>query len=676
MINNPNRQNQTETVLQARLHLMQYANTASLDELLQETLDTVCGLTDSPIGFYHFLEADQITISLQAWSTETEQKFCKAEGKGLHYNIDEAGVWVDCIHQRRAVIHNDYATLPGRKGLPPGHAELVRELVAPVFRKGSIVAILGVGNKSNLYTEYDVELVTIFADLAWDVAERKKNEEALRENSEQMETMINTSLDGFLIISKDGRILDGNAEYCRMSRYSLSELMNITIMDLEAVENQEEIQKHTFKTIQAGSDRFETRHKRKDGTMLDVEVSTTFFPSGGYFLSFFRDITERKRVTSALEKRVAALTRPVEINGKILFEELFNLEDIQRLQDEFSFATGVASIITQTDGTPITRPSNFCRLCNDIIRKTEKGLINCYRSDAAIGKLQINAPTVQPCMSGGLWDAGAGIMVDGHHIANWLIGQVRDKTQNEAQMLAYAREIGANETEFLEAFREVPSMSQETFEQIARFLFTLANQLSAIAFQNVQQARFISERNQAEDALRISERRFQQMFARHQAMMLLISPYTGDILDANPAASYFYGYSIKELCKMQIQQINLLPDDQVIEAMRAAMQGERSYSIFQHKLASGEIRTVEVHSSPIEFEKENLLFSIVHDISERIDAESRLKEQLTELRRWYDVTLGRENRILELKKEVNDLLLKAGEQAKYTSPQQTGRPHA
>ena len=117
---------------------------------------------------------------------------------------------------------------------------------------------------------------------------------------------------------------------------------------------------------------------------------------------------------------------PDSIN-EIQFSEIFNLEDIQRLQDLFSDATGVASIITHPDGTPITSPSNFCRLCNNIIRKTEKGLANCFKSDAALGRYKSSGPIVLPCLSGELWDAGASISIGGKHIANWLIGQVRNE---------------------------------------------------------------------------------------------------------------------------------------------------------------------------------------------------------------------------------------------------------
>ena len=183
----------------------------------------------------------------------------------------------------------------------------------------------------------------------------------------------------------------------------------------------------------------------------------------------------------------------------VAFEDLFNQDELQRIQDEFAEATGVASIITQPDGTPITRPSNFTYLCSEIIRNTEKGCSNCFASDAAIGRYHPDGPIVQQCLSGGLWDAGTSIIVGGHHVANWLIGQVRDETQTSEHMAAYAREIGVDETSFLKAFHAVPSMSHERFEQIAKALSTLANQLATAAYQNIQQARFIAESKQAEE---------------------------------------------------------------------------------------------------------------------------------------------------------------------------------
>jgi len=196
----------------------------------------------------------------------------------------------------------------------------------------------------------------------------------------------------------------------------------------------------------------------------------------------------------------AASADPVE------FTDLFDIDEIQSIQDAFADATGVASVITYPDGTPITTPSNFCRLCSEVIRGTTLGLANCKRSDAAIGNSDPAGAIVHRCLSGGLWDAGASITVGGHHVANWLIGQVRNELQNDQELLKYADVIGADPEEFRSALEEVPTMSLDRFEMIARALFFIANQLSVVAYQNVQQARLIAEREQANAALRDSER--------------------------------------------------------------------------------------------------------------------------------------------------------------------------
>lgn len=187
------------------------------------------------------------------------------------------------------------------------------------------------------------------------------------------------------------------------------------------------------------------------------------------------------------------------------FNDLFTLEDMQRLQDLFAEAHNVASIITHPDGTPITNPSNFCHLCNNIIRKTPKGLDNCIKSDATIGRYNPEGPTIQPCLSGGLWDAGASITVGGKHIANWLIGQVRIAQMDEQQIIEYADEIGANKQDFIDALKKTPVMSDDQFEKVARMLFAFANELSENAYRNLQLKLQIAERDKAYQLLQEKE---------------------------------------------------------------------------------------------------------------------------------------------------------------------------
>jgi PAS domain S-box-containing protein len=182
-----------QELARTHLHLYEFAGEHSLHELLVETLNAVEDLTESKIGFFHFVQPDERTLSLQAWSTRTTQKFCKAIGAGAHYDLEHAGVWTDCMRQRGPVVHNDYASLPHKKGLPEGHAPVVRELVVPILREGLIVAILGVGNKDSDYTQDDVRTVTDLANAAWEVAQRKRAEEWRREGEHFVRSVLETT---------------------------------------------------------------------------------------------------------------------------------------------------------------------------------------------------------------------------------------------------------------------------------------------------------------------------------------------------------------------------------------------------------------------------------------------------------------------------------------------------
>ncbi|MBS1169277.1 MAG: diguanylate cyclase/phosphodiesterase with sensor(s) [Burkholderiaceae bacterium] len=223
----------------------------------------------------------------------------------------------------------------------------------------------------------------------------------------------------------------------------------------------------------------------------------------------------------------------------VSFEDLFVLDEIQRIQDEFASATQVASIITRPDGTPITAPSNFTRFCRDVVRKTEKGLANCQASDAELGCGGLSGPIVKPCWSAGLWDAGVPIIVAGHHVGNWLIGQVRDETQTEESALAYAEQIGADKVACINAYRDIPIMPVAQFEKVAQALFTLASQLSRAAFQNVLLAR--------------SEAKLRQLAAEQQAILdgadysIISTDTNGTILSFNKAAQRMLGYLPEEV---------------------------------------------------------------------------------------------------------------------------------
>ena len=337
---------------------------------------------------------------------------------------------------------------------------------------------------------------------------------------------------------------------------------------------------------------------------------------------------ELRRTGDTVRKQgVSAVLHP-EDGENITFEELFDIEDIQLIQDQFAKVTGVASIITHTDGTPITAPSNFCRLCQDIIRQTDKGLANCFKSDAVLGQFHPEGPTIQPCMSGGLWDAGAGITIGGKHIANWMMGQVRDERQTEEQMLAYAREIGADTKEVIEAFQDVPAMSLEKFEQIAHFLFILASQLSTTAYQNLQQARFITELEKTEKELQVRKETLKSIFVSAPIGI-------GMVIDRkmawiNQRLCGMVGYTAEELLHQSSRR--LYPDEEEFEWVgrelyeQISAQGTGTVET-RWRRKDGELIDVLLSSTPLNQDdwSKGVTFTAL-DISKRKKAEKALQE--------------------------------------------------
>lgn len=166
------------------------------------------------------------------------------------------------------------------------------------------------------------------------------------------------------------------------------------------------------------------------------------------------------------------------------FTDFFDLSEIQRIQDAFSFSMGVASIITNVDGTPITKPSNFCSLCN-VIRNTEKGLKNCILSHSIIGRCKKDGPQIKKCFSGGLIDGAVSIMVGDKHVANWHIGQVLMNEYKNQDMLTYADEIGADRNIFINELNKVNRMSKKQFNDVCNSLFLITQFLSELAIKDI-----------------------------------------------------------------------------------------------------------------------------------------------------------------------------------------------
>ncbi|HKF58442.1 MAG TPA: sigma 54-interacting transcriptional regulator [Blastocatellia bacterium] len=142
----------------------------------------------------------------------------------------------------------------------------------------------------------------------------------------------------------------------------------------------------------------------------------------------------------------------------------------------------------------------------------------------------------------------------------------------------------------------------------------------------------VQERREVEESLRESESRYRQMFEQNPAVQWLIDPGTGAIVAANTAASEFYGYPLRQLERMSVTDINTLPAGEVVAQLRRGFNRECSYFNFRHRLASGELRDVEVYYSPSVVGGRELLHEIIHDVTER-------RLTVDRFRRFFDLPL-------------------------------------
>jgi two-component system, cell cycle sensor histidine kinase and response regulator CckA len=166
----------------------------------------------------------------------------------------------------------------------------------------------------------DIAVLDASIKMAFKLAEAHRK---VKEGADRFRAITRTSIDGFWMADLSGRILDVNDVYCAMTGYTRDELLSMTVRDLEAQEDSDAVRTHIERIAESGLDRFETRHRRKDGRVIDVEMNTTYSPDHGQLLAFIRDITDRKKteellIESEKQYRLLFATNP---NPMLVFDE-------------------------------------------------------------------------------------------------------------------------------------------------------------------------------------------------------------------------------------------------------------------------------------------------------------------------------------------------------------------
>lgn len=332
-----------QEIQKAYMLLSEYSINHSLDELLQKTLDSAEELTNSNIGFYHFVDDDQNTLNLQQWSTNTIKNICTAEGKGSHYPLVSAGVWADAVRQKKPVIHNDYSALTEKRGLPEGHAPIIREIVIPVIRADKVVAVLGVGNKESDYTDFDLEIMKQFSDVSWDVINRKQKEIELINSEQKFRKLISSVYFPVAYTNENNDVEYLNNSFVEEFGYDYEDVPTLREWSAKAFPDDNFRKEDTERWIQFVQDSvsgkkdslsLEYEIRCKNGDMKTCLINVVYVDK--HFLFSFVNLTERKKAELKILESKEMYENLFENTPVSIWEEDFTYvyNDIQRLKNQ------------------------------------------------------------------------------------------------------------------------------------------------------------------------------------------------------------------------------------------------------------------------------------------------------------------------------------------------------
>ena len=334
--------------------------------------------------------------------------------------------------------------------------------------------------------------------------------------------------------------------------------------------------------------------------------------------------------------------------NEIYFYDLFDQNEIQELQNLFSDAHGVSSVITDLEGNLLTTPSNFTSLCKMVIANSPENKSNCFAMEQwADGiKKNVDQTIVTPCAKTGLWFETAYISVGNTPIAIWQIGQVRSISYDINQIEEYAAKCNIEPDVFLKAYLKVPVVSIYQFERIAKLFFFFANELSEKAYKNLLLSKQIIE-------IEESEARFK---ALHDASFggICIHDF-GLIMDCNQGLSDMTGYSHEELLKLNA--IDLVSPDYRDYALNFVKIGyEKPYGVMGIR-KNGEEYPLRVQGKNIPYKGKMVRATEFRDITEQKLEEAALvrdKEEALEMNRLQSEFIA--NLSHEIRTPMNGIL--------------------
>jgi len=274
-------------------------------QIFEYALDIAVELTDSKIGFFHRVSKDQKDFILTTWNKEA-LRGCTASS-AVHYPIESAGNWADCVRGGKPVIYNDFANSPNQKGLPKGHFPVTRFASVPVFDGDKVACVFGVGNKTGPYEEKDVMNLQLVANIMQEIIGQREAKIAAEENEARFQRLYSAMSDLVVLHemvygadqkAMDYRILDCNPAFTASTGIPREKAVGSLASEVYGVTPPPYLDHYAQAVATGKEEHFEVFFEP-----INKRFSITVLPTGPHrFATISIDITEKSRFEEELRK--------------------------------------------------------------------------------------------------------------------------------------------------------------------------------------------------------------------------------------------------------------------------------------------------------------------------------------------------------------------------------------
>ena len=286
-----------ETLLTISRMTEQSAQTIS-DYALEQALR----ITQSQLGYIYYYSETTRQFTLYAWTQSRMREFTHPEPQAM-WASDQTDVWSEAVRQRRAIVVNDF-----NKECPPDHIAIKRFLSLPIFDGEQVVAVIGVGNKTQPYSAKDEKELTLLMQGVWNILRNQQATQRLRDSEERYRTLIETANEGIWTIDANTITTFANTKMADMLGYTPDEMLGKPLYEFMDAEGKAIAEAYFERRRQGIAEQHDFKFQRKNGAPLWALLSTNPLFRNGQFigaLATIADITQRREAEQALRESEA-----------------------------------------------------------------------------------------------------------------------------------------------------------------------------------------------------------------------------------------------------------------------------------------------------------------------------------------------------------------------------------